>query len=361
VLVRLRRSFQVQPLTDREPQTLCVLLKPGIGGPHAWALRLRERLGTERKVLIGCGGQPGGIISDPDFCFADGRALVDRLVEMAPAVVIPNWLWDAYPICTEVKERGEQITVIGYCRSDDDETYYRPLLRHHRECDWIVAVSTACRDGLLRRLPDRSDRIRLVRTFVDRPGQLHRDWQGSPLRLLYAGRLEQLHKRVFDLAEVASHLITRGVPYELRIAGVGADEAELRSRLNQLPDQGRAIFLGMLSASQLQTLYEETDAVLLLSDTEGLSNALLEGMAHGCVPVTTRTSAELEDLLVGDLGDLLCEVGDIPGIVSTISELRRAGRLEKLGRLSHAVTTEFGWDAYAPRFRSLLQEVEAGR
>lgn len=355
-----KRSFQVQPLTDREPHALCVLLKPGIGGPHAWALRLRERLGTEREVFIGCAGQPGGIISDPDFCFADSRGLVRRLAEMAPAIVIPNWLWDAYPTCMEVKERGEQITVIGYCRSDDEGTYYRPLLRHHRECDWLVAVSTACRDGLLRRLPDRSDRIRLVRTFVDRPSQLRRIWQGSPLRLLYAGRLEQLHKRVFDLAEVASHLIAWGVPYELRIAGVGGDEAELRSRLNRLPDQGGATFLGVLSAPQLHALYEETDAVLLVSDTEGLSNALLEGMAHGCVPVTTRTSAELGNLLVGDLGDLICEVGDISGIASTISGLREAGRLEKLGRLSHAVTTDFSWDAYAPRFRSLLREIEAG-
>jgi glycosyltransferase involved in cell wall biosynthesis len=357
-----RGSFQVPPPVNRESsRTLCVLLKPGVGGPHAWALRLRERLGTERRVLIGCGGEPGGTVSDPDFCFADSRELADRLAEVAPAVVIPNWLWDVYPTCAEVRDRGEEITVVGYCRSDDEETYYRPLLRHHRDCDWLVAVSTSCRDELLRRLPDRSDRIRLLRTFVDRPNQLCRDWQRSPLRLLYAGRLEQLHKRVFDLADIASQMISWGVSYELRIAGVGSDEGELRRRLGRLPDQGRATFLGTLAASQMQTLFGETDAVLLVSDTEGLSNALLEGMAHGCAPVTTRTSAELEDLMAGDLRDLICEVGDIPGIASTIREMSVAGSPERLGRLSHAATADFDWNAYAPRFRLLLQEIEACR
>jgi glycosyltransferase involved in cell wall biosynthesis len=346
-------------VADRRP-VMCVLLTPGMGGPHAWALRLRRRLATTHRVLIGCAGAPGGIVTDPDHCFDGPEALGAWLQSVSPAIVLPNWLWDCYEVCDLVKATGADLRVIGYCRSDDEDTYYGPLSRHHRSCDWLVAVSEACRDGLLQRLPARSDRIRLIRTFVEGPAVLTRSWRTEPVRILYSGRLEQHHKRVLDLPVLAEGLMQRGVQFELAIAGQGDSGFELRRRTSQLAHGGHVRFLGELTPEEVSQHYLASEIVVLVSDTEGLSNSVLEGMAHGCVPVVTRISRELSDLLVGPLAGGVVDVGATDDMAAWIAWLAETPeRLRSRGMLARRATARYFWPTYERAFTSFLADVLA--
>jgi glycosyltransferase involved in cell wall biosynthesis len=297
---------------------------------------------------------------EPDHCFDDPQALAAWLQIVSPAVVLPNWLWDCYKICDTVKAGGADLRVVGYCRSDDEETYYEPLIRYEQSCDWFVAVSDACRDGLLSRLPGRANRIRLIRTFVEGPDRLERGWHTKPVRLLYSGRLEQLHKRVYDLVGLAELLMRRGVHYELAIAGWGSSGPDLQHRMGRLPAGGRAHFVGELQHDAMSRLYAASDIILLPSDTEGLSNSVLEAMRHGCVPVVTRTSRELSAMLDGPLATGLVEVGAVDDMAARIEWLAEdPSRLRQRGALAHRATAAHSWPIYEPLFTSFLAEVFA--
>jgi glycosyltransferase involved in cell wall biosynthesis len=98
--------------------------------------------------------------------------------------------------------------------------------------------------------------------------------------LVTAARLVR-HKRVEACIDVAARL--PGV--RLFIAGDGPMRGELEDRARALGLAGRVAFTGTLDS--LRRLLAAGDVFLLCSEREGTSNALLEAMQCGCVPLAT--------------------------------------------------------------------------
>lgn len=344
------------PSAGRIP--LAILLTPGIGGPHAWASRLRERLAGDRDVLIVVRGS-GGVDMEADFTYDHDDDLRDWLLRRSPAVVMPNWLWSAYDICSQARASGARLSVVAYCRSDDLETYYEPLRRNAVHWDWLVAVSAAIRDELGRQGYDRT-RLRLMKTFVERPEVLVRTWQAKPLRILYSGRVEQVHKNVMGLPEVALALRSRNIDFTLTVAGEGSSAPALRSAVRTAGVEAAFNFLGQVPPAAMAEIYLTHDALVLPSAVEGRSNALLEAMAHGCVPVIFRTPTGWDEVLPPDLHHLAVPQGDVGAMADALAGLvQDEHRLRRFGRRAHAATVDSTWSAYRVRFEALLDEVSA--
>lgn len=334
---------------------LVVLLTPGMGGPHAWALRLRAHAGPRLPVLIGVYGRDPALA--PDFTFDDMAELEQWLLHCGPTAVMPNWLWSAYPICARARMRGARLSVVAVCRSDDWETYYRPLLAVAEHCNWFVAVSAGIGSRLLALPGLPNDRVRTLRTFVDRPRVLRRGWQADPLRLLYSGRLEQLHKGVFALAHLVDELAARGVNFRLTIAGDGSSRADLERRLRVTAGEDRVELTGALPPAVMPSLYLRHDVLVMTSSVEGRSNALLEGMSHGCVPAVFRTSG-WDEVLPTALRRLAVPPGDVKALADLLEELAaRPALLPVLGSQAHAATAGAGWPEYLARLDDFLNEV----
>jgi glycosyltransferase involved in cell wall biosynthesis len=73
------------------------------------------------------------------------------------------------------------------------------------------------------------------------------------------------------------------------IAGDGADRFEVERRANELliPIQ----FLGNIKRDALNTVYTDSDIIVLPSATEGFPKVIAEAAAFGCVPVVTNVSS----------------------------------------------------------------------
>lgn len=337
-----------------------ILLQAGMGGPHSWAVRLKRQM-TDRPVHIVCLGEPGGLVRSPDFVYTTSEELEGWLRSLAPAIVVPNWMWDAYATCDALRHSGVDLRVVAYCRSDSDVNYYRPLVDLQGRYDWLVAVSRQCEVVLRDRLPQMTDRIRYVRTFVDRAETLNRTWSVRPVRVLYSGRLDQPDKRVLDLLPLVDGLLSAAVPFTLTLAGQGSETAALLDGFAGLPHAGRVRLIGAIPPPDMPEVYSQHDVLIQPSSVEGLSNSLLEAMAAGLVPVVTRTRSGVGEVVTAGENALTVEVGDVNGMVGAISELTRSpARLEQMGRAAHASTADFGWPRYRERFDGLLREVEAG-
>ena len=112
---------------------------------------------------------------------------------------------------------------------------------------------------------------------------------GQPIRLLYAGRLENGQKRVLDLVPFVAELDRRQVRYELHVAGDGPAEAELRRCLVARVDAGLVKFHGWVTRADLyEHLYPCSDCFVHFAAWEGMTIAPREAMAHGVVPVISR-------------------------------------------------------------------------
>jgi glycosyltransferase involved in cell wall biosynthesis len=108
----------------------------------------------------------------------------------------------------------------------------------------------------------------------------------TPLMLLYSGRFNQKEKHIFDLPKILVELDKRKVPYQLKLAGSGPDEFELRSALSRFGE--RVEFLGQLDERTLHTTFYQPGAILLItSPSESGPIVAWEAMTHGVAVVTS--------------------------------------------------------------------------
>ena len=147
-------------------------------------------------------------------------------------------------------------------------------------------------------------KVRLVPNAIDPAGLLEEPRApggGGPLRLAYLGRLARA-KGLLELVAALALLAGAGRRFTLAVAGSGPLEAELAAAVREARLEERVRFLGSLAGADKARLWLESDVFPLPSHFEGLPYALLEAMAGGCVPVTTRLAAIPDVVREGEHG-----------------------------------------------------------
>jgi glycosyltransferase involved in cell wall biosynthesis len=167
----------------------------------------------------------------------------------------------------------------------------RLLRRFLVSCDAVTVLSSA--ELRAYRAFDARIKVRLVPNAIDPAGLLEEaraPGDGGPLRIAYLGRLVR-SKGLLELVEALALLAGAGREFTLRIAGSGPLETELATAVRAAGLLGRVRFLGPLAGADKARLWLHAEVFALPSHFEGLPYALLEAMAGGCVPVTTRLAA----------------------------------------------------------------------
>jgi glycosyltransferase involved in cell wall biosynthesis len=134
----------------------------------------------------------------------------------------------------------------------------------------------------------------------------------------YVGRVHA-DKRIDRLFAVLSAIGRRRPGTTVKIIGVGAAEvsqfAAYRAARATLGD-GLELYGRVTS---VEAILERSKVLLLTSDTEGRTLAVLEAMASGTVPVVTRVGDLEETLDMGAAGITVPVVGDEERIVATLA------------------------------------------
>jgi glycosyltransferase involved in cell wall biosynthesis len=188
---------------------------------------------------------------------------------------------------------------------------------------------------------------------------------GTPalLRLGFLGRLEHKQKGVLFLPEIVRELNRLKVPYQLRIAGKGKHEAELRTELQATQHGAQPSstiqMIGAIPPSEVPGFLEQTDIFLFPSQFEGCPNALLEAMMAGCVPVSWRLQGITDFIIDQAESGFLCELGDCRGFAEHIASL--ATDSEWLHRCSENAqirsNERFNTQGAADRYAALIHSV----
>ena len=156
----------------------------------------------------------------------------------------------------------------------------------------------------------------------------------GPFRTGYLGRLVEGHKRVLDLVPLAKELKRRGIRFELHLLGDGPERLALESGFEKNDLTRHVKFWGWLTPEAVRQRLRDLDALVLLSDSEGLPLALLESMGHGVVPVVTNLEGGLTEVVKEGENGFLVAVGDTSTFVDRLELL--AGDRERLSLMQQA-------------------------
>jgi glycosyltransferase involved in cell wall biosynthesis len=138
--------------------------------------------------------------------------------------------------------------------------------------------------------------------------------------LIFVGRLDQ-NKRPLDLVE-AIYAITgwaRSRGLEVRIAGDGPQRDILAARILELDLGGVIEIEGQVSTSRIKELMSKAKVYVSCSMNEGMSFALLEAMASGCLVIASDAPGNAALICDGVNGNLY-GVGDTNELAKKIEE-----------------------------------------
>jgi glycosyltransferase involved in cell wall biosynthesis len=286
-----------------------------------------------------------------------------------PDVVLSMRVFDAYEAVALEKRSDGQGPRLAVGIRGFEAPYLADLARYRDSVDLCVTSG-----DLLARIATgycgvEADRVVSIGGGVLAPRVPRSARGGGPLRLLYAGRLEEAQKRISDLPRLLEELDRGGVPVAVDIAGTGPAEASLREQLAARIAQGQVRMHGWLERDELYArLYPAADVFLHFAAWEGMTIAPREAMAHGVVPVITRFAGQQtegqfrdgENALVfaigavADAAECIRRLAQEPGLherLSTGASASQRGKYEFEGSM----------DAWAEAFgRCLLQPSKRG-
>lgn len=130
---------------------------------------------------------------------------------------------------------------------------------------------------------------------------------------LYAGRLS-MEKRIDALIEGFAAARREAPEIELHIAGGGPERAALEQTAKRLGVADAVRFLGIVD--RMGELYERAAFFISASDSEGQSNAMLEAMAHGAIPIVCDASGVSDAVTHGETG--LVFAGPTPVLLTSV-------------------------------------------
>jgi glycosyltransferase involved in cell wall biosynthesis len=142
-------------------------------------------------------------------------------------------------------------------------------------------------------------------------------------------------KRHKDLIE-AFFVIAKDFPdAKLVFAGQGPEESNLRELAKNLGILNKTFFLG--NVDEVLSVIADFDVSVLCSESEGLSNAIIEYMGCGKPVICTNTGGNPE-LITDGYNGFLVDVGDVGGIIEKLQlVLSNGSLLKELGE--HAVAS----------------------
>jgi colanic acid/amylovoran biosynthesis glycosyltransferase len=303
-------------MNSSQPVVFCTYDSPlSLGGPFTW---LRNLLPALRKDGIDCrvlalthfGGtgpliealRRDGFTVEAIDCHPSMKNQVEWILSQVhndpPKVFVPNLVTSALFAARWLRESGS--STIGVLHSDDE--YYRAITQEfvlgtpqYRLTD-IVTVSEKLQRDTVNLLGNRNVFSTYIPYGVTPPNEKHRGG-GHIFKIAYVGRLSEEQKRI-TLVTRSLIAASKTLPNtEAIIYGNGPDRQKVVDLIENADAGSKVKLAGAIPTEQILESLLDIDAIILLSDYEGLPIALLEGMSAGCVAICRNMNSGIPQLI----------------------------------------------------------------
>ena len=345
-------------------------------GPASWAQRLLPGLqeqGLDVSCLALCWGEAGPLVSNlrsagvavsETICVGTSedriRWILGEVARLKPHVFVPNLVVPAMYASRWIRASG--IPTVGVLHSDD--AFYQAILdvfgagEPQFALSAFVSVSTELHNQALARISCESESI-CIPCGVPIPAMAPEKSGG--FKFGYVGRLAEVQKRISEVTRVMCRTVrevegTRGLLF-----GDGPDRENVELILATEGVGLPVRLIGRVGPEEIQSHLQDMDAILLLSDYEGLPIALMEAMACGVVPVVSSMRSGIPELVRhGETGLIVNDRGD--SVIDAIRTLRDDASLK--ARLSSNarewIREKFSHDSLIEGWKTLLLRLAQG-
>jgi glycosyltransferase involved in cell wall biosynthesis len=193
---------------------------------------------------------------------------------------------------------------------------------------------------------------------VELPPEIPARSTAASIRFVYLGRLDR--EKAVDLMIRGFARLPQETPYTLTIVGDGECRGDLERLVDDLHARDRIRFTG--SVEDIASVLRDTDVFVSTSLSEGMSNALLEAMSFGVMPLVSRVSGA-SDIVDHGRSGLLFAPGDLDEFAATLSETvaMRPDIRRTFGDAARTAMAErFGIDQIADRHVALYSRFLIG-
>lgn len=221
---------------------------------------------------------------------------------------------------------------------------------------WI-ATTDAVADALAK-AGIRPDRTVHIPNGVDLPVTEPPRTHPAAQRFLYVGRISRACDRDFDgMLEAFFSIAEVHTAAEFALVGEGDLLEDLKAKTSATPYAPRIHMPGF--AKDPGSWFAWADFFVLPSRREGMSNALIEAMAAGLVPLANDIPANREVLAGGTAGSLI-PVGNVAALVTSMKRLlENSGEFKRLRENALARAQNFAIGPIAQEYISLYRKLTA--
>ena len=294
-----------------------------ISGVSAWLQRLLPRLqaaGLDVEVhVLAFGGRPGvncaafeqlGIPFRwrpwEDDMQNGVRHCLQMIRDGRTEVYVANCIPQAYYAAGLARRQG--LASVGVLHSDDP--FYRGIVEQfvNGPADFrlsaLVAVSnflaTSVRDIAGQNLPV----LRCIGCGVPVAEQFARPAENI-FRLVYVGRLADEQKRIREVARALCAAARQNPAVEAWLVGDGGERAQVEQIIQANGQAARVKLLGRVEVAKIYSVLQECQALVLLSDYEGLPVSVLEAMSAGVVPICLDIRSGIREAITDGVNGLI--------------------------------------------------------
>lgn len=236
------------------------------------------------------------------------RWVLKQLQKNRPDIFVPNIFPVGYYAARWVREAG--IPTIGYCRSNGDFSWAIAEEFYYRRDEWAVSgvacVSRTLMDDLIAKSEHKNNvKYCWLPSGVPIPDQIS-DQSQHCINVCYVGRFEEEAKRFRDTAGAMLRNLERGVCKHLGFFGDGTGKEWLEQEIHRRDFEDMVTIHGPVHPEELQRELLSYQVSVLLSDYEGTPGAVMDAMATGLVPITTRIPGGTSELVSDQITGLQC-------------------------------------------------------
>ena len=233
---------------------------------------------------------------------------------------------------------------------------FRAQAAAFRWCDAVVCNSRAAADRLAAEGMSRDKLVVIgnalpAEAFAPAPAALPK--RPGSLRVGMVARMNHRYKNHSGFMRIARRIQQQMPNVEFLLAGDGPLRAELEREAQTLGIGDRVVFLG--DRRDIPAVMASLDVAVLTSDSESLSNVILEAMAAGLPVVAYRVGGNAE--LIDEKRGQLISAGDEEGFAAAVERLLSAPSIRaQFGHNARKFAEEnFGLENVRARYEACYQ------
>jgi colanic acid/amylovoran biosynthesis glycosyltransferase len=232
------------------------------------------------------------------------RWILEYVNKELPDVVVVNDMFQAWYASKWIQKMG--IPVIGVLHNDNIESEARikefTTGKNSGHIKAVVAVS-----GILFKKAREIQSGVIVKNIPCGVPVLISKTNYDPkntFRIAYIGRLAQEQKNIANVVKAFCEVAALQHDVEALIYGSGPDAELVKDILKAHGNPKNVILKGHIHPNKIQEELLHIHAIVLMSDYEGLPVSIMEAMAAGVVPISTRIKSGVPELLIENITGL---------------------------------------------------------